>query len=64
MRRGWDKSAAERKVMVGLAQQDSVDTGACAFGAPAPEVATETHRAREKIFFAGTCTFLYTLGFY
>lgn len=64
VRRGWNKSAAERKVMVGLAQQDSVDTGVCAFGAPAPEVATETHRTREKIFLAGTCTFLYTLGLY
>lgn len=64
MRRGWEKSAAEGKVMAGLAQQDSVGTGGCGFGAPAPGVAGETHRPQEKTFLAGTCPFLYTVGFY
>lgn len=42
----------------------SLGTGMCGFGAPAPGVARETHRPWEKTFLAGTCTFLYTLGFY
>lgn len=42
--KGWEKSTAEGKVMAGLAQQDSVVTGVCGFGAPAPGVARETHR--------------------
>lgn len=34
--------------MVGLAQQDSVDTGVCGFGAPAPGMATEKYTVLKR----------------